>query len=330
MPKKAPGFDRSFFFVKTESSLSPQEIAFFDAAVNGDARKVCELIGSGISVDVRDNRQLPWEETALMQASLKGHAEVVKVLLAAGADVSAKDKHLPESPGENQPLHYAAAGGNVDVIKQLLIAGADPNALNTAGHTPLNIAIQHGHLEAVQLLIANGANVKTRPKKKRYFPPLCVAASAKQVEIFFALLKAGAEVNAVNPLNQTALNCAAAVPEDIAIPMVEALLKARAEVDHVDKFGETPLSEAVFQHSHNVVKLLVKSGADVNRVFKSHGGTLLDAAEIRFKANARTAEDESEPKCIREEAALGAQQWCAMFELLRELGGKKQSELSTV
>jgi len=308
--------------------LNEREVALFEAAVKGDAQAVRGLLTKGVAADVRDNRNGPnWDQTPLMYAAQHGHVSVVDVLLTAGADVSAKDCGFVETTHEDQPLHYAAIGGNLGVIKRLLAAGADVNALNSSGNTALNIAIERGHAETVRFLLRSGAKVNLDPTTK-HFPPLCVAASAKQPDIFRELLKAGADVNAVNPLNQTPLNCAATTPEEDAIPMIEELLKAGAKIDNViDRLGGTSLLHAVFQNSPKVVKLLVQAGANPNQVFKSQRGTLLDGAEKRVEANQRTFDDPSSAEWEKKGAREGLEKWQPMFNLLRDLGAKRQSEL---
>jgi ankyrin repeat protein len=68
--------------------------------------------------------------TPVHTAALKGHAEVVTILLKAGAEVNAKVL-------ENcTPLYYAAENGHAEVVKILLMAGADPRAADRAGKTP--------------------------------------------------------------------------------------------------------------------------------------------------------------------------------------------------
>lgn len=311
-------------------SLGPREREFVDAASTGDVAKVRELLSRGVLVDVLDNRDAPMGQTALMHAAKNGHIDVIRVLLSAGASVSARDKAVPTFPEVahgHQPLHYAVRNKNVAVAKVLLDAGADPNGLSSHAEPPLNVAIQHGNVEVVKFLLTRGAKLNLYVKNKGCFPPLCTAASAKQIEIFNELLKAGADVNAVNPLSQTPVICAASAPEDIALPMIEALLKAGAKVDHADKSSDTALLKAVFQKSSKVVKLLARAGADVNRVFKRQHGTLLDAAEARFKANRETLQDKSESESVRKQVQQGVQKWEEMFNLLRELGAKRQSEL---
>ncbi len=88
------------------------------------------------------------DESPLMMASLKGHLDVAKRLIAAGADVNKTGW---------TPLHYAATNGHIDVIKLLLEEHAfiDPTSPN--GTTPLMMAAHYGTPEAVRLLLAEGA-----------------------------------------------------------------------------------------------------------------------------------------------------------------------------
>ncbi|MFZ6772555.1 ankyrin repeat domain-containing protein [Undibacterium sp. SXout7W] len=88
-------------------------------------------------------------DTALMLACFLGNTEAVKKLIAAGAEI-------------NQvgwaPLHYAAAKGNTDIIALLLehFAYIDTESPNKT--TPLMMAVRSGKLEAVSLLLEEGAD----------------------------------------------------------------------------------------------------------------------------------------------------------------------------
>jgi uncharacterized protein len=88
------------------------------------------------------------DESPLMMASLKGHLDIARRLIAAGADVN--------KPGWT-PLHYAATHGHVDIIRLLLEEHAfiDPTSPN--GTTPLMMAAHYGTPAAVKLLLDEGA-----------------------------------------------------------------------------------------------------------------------------------------------------------------------------
>ena len=86
--------------------------------------------------------------TALMGASLNGHLDVVRALLAAKANVNAK-----YSDGMTA-LMMASSKGNLDLVQALLAEGADVNAKTSNGVTALMLAKD---AEVRALLVRAGA-----------------------------------------------------------------------------------------------------------------------------------------------------------------------------
>lgn len=133
-------------------------------AESGDAIEVARHIRGGADVN---NVGGSW--TPLAIAAVKGHKNVVAVLLANGADPNRKGTQY------EQPLIACAraladwyASGRADVyaeIAQMLIdAGADVNAANTNGDVPLDFAMLYkeaGHKldPFIDVLLQNGANI---------------------------------------------------------------------------------------------------------------------------------------------------------------------------
>lgn len=93
------------------------------------------------------------DESALMMAALRGHADLARRLIGRGADVN--------KPGW-APLHYAATGGHVALISMLLEAHAYIDAESPNGTTPLMMAAQYGSGAAVRLLLESGADASLK------------------------------------------------------------------------------------------------------------------------------------------------------------------------
>lgn len=141
------------------------------AARLGDSEMVQYLLDVGASVngiqDDDDDDNARW--TPLWGAASEGHESVVELLLANGADVEMTDKDgwtvlhnaawgahddvvkvlLSHSqaiidrlaPENRTALLLACACGHVMVARMLLRAGADPTIVDSAGHTPMQRAL---------------------------------------------------------------------------------------------------------------------------------------------------------------------------------------------
>jgi len=60
------------------------------------------------------------------------------------------------------PLHLAAIKGHPEVLEVILGAGAEVDILDKYGHTALHLAAGAGRVEAIKLLIDQGAKVDAR------------------------------------------------------------------------------------------------------------------------------------------------------------------------
>ena len=151
------------FFMCVTGCVDLAPLNLFNAAGDGDLSVVKNAIRNGADVDgkggftslkagadvnaksIKGNTAVIGV-TALMLAALKGHVNVVEVLLKAGADVNHQDSY------GNTALMWAAGNGHANVIHLLLRAGADGNAKNFNGKSALDSAAQRGHPEVVSLL----------------------------------------------------------------------------------------------------------------------------------------------------------------------------------
>jgi ankyrin repeat protein len=134
-------------------------------------------------------------------------------------------------------LHDAAMAGDAELAAVLIRSGADPDAREAEGHTPLYRASTG---DVARVLLAAGATADV----------------------------------ASGPTRGTALHQAARRGH---VSVAQALLDHGTAVDARDAKGETPLRRAVNCRQPQIVRLLVRYGADPAAVDR-RGVTPLDAA----------------------------------------------------
>jgi ankyrin repeat protein len=115
----------------------------YNAAQNGDAATVRQLVADGIPPDKRNISG----ETPLWKASQFGRKEVVDILLATNA----VDVNVQSTAGQT-PLFWAAANGYSKVVRLLLDQGAEPNYTDKDGRSPLSIAQFYNHTTIIAML----------------------------------------------------------------------------------------------------------------------------------------------------------------------------------
>ena len=155
------------------------------AASQGNIAKVRAFLDRGLDVNYHSPSKQATGRTALSEAAIAGHLNIVQLLLEHGADRNWQDHAVGLTP-----LGWAAYAGHESCVKSLLDAGAD---LELASHevqfTPLMQAAMNGHLSIVQLLLDSGANVNAHTSDGR--TPLSLAKAKKQVEVATLLMSVG-------------------------------------------------------------------------------------------------------------------------------------------
>jgi ankyrin repeat protein len=197
--------------------------------------------------------------TPLEVAVSQGHIEIVKILLTNNADFI-----TPNKCGVTCS-HIAAAGGHDEILKILYQKGADINVKDEDGRTPLHNATLLNHLSTAALLI--NKNAKLSLKDVRNTTPLDYAASRGYAEMFKLMVDKSENFLDVNK----SLIYAAKSDEN----MIVKYLVIEREVDVNFQYnGKTSLHYASMYGHFDVVKFLVKRGAEVN---KQEDKTLLTA-----------------------------------------------------
>ncbi|OAL21542.1 hypothetical protein AYO22_07938 [Fonsecaea multimorphosa] len=193
------------------------------------------FIDKGAEVDAEDDAS----ERPLLEASLAGNCEAVRLLLDHGADI--------EDVNENDQtaLFVAALAGNTEVVKVLLERGADPLKRNSMGATPFGMACRHGDAESALLLgramVEKGEIEHLNWQNSSGKTPIMRAASrgiSKVIDFLLDHVDTEAALKTMSKKGWTALHYAAlrARPEATI-----TLLNRGADSRCKDPQGKTPL-----------------------------------------------------------------------------------------
>lgn len=134
----------------------------------------------------------------LMTTAEKGSLALVQILLQAGAQVNKRDAHGYTA------LTRAVKPNNTAVIQELMRAGADINHTTPGRRSVLTAAIENNAFDAVKVLVEAGAIINP----ERSYLPLERAAANNRLEISQYLIQHGADVDARDAGNGTALDSA--------------------------------------------------------------------------------------------------------------------------
>jgi ankyrin repeat protein len=96
------------------------------------------------------NKRIPNGWTPLHRAVRNRSVEVVRLLLQCGANVNEEDESGWTA------LHFVSDrfGGSLEIAFALLDCGADMHARTNLDMTPLEMALNNGHHDIVQLLLS--------------------------------------------------------------------------------------------------------------------------------------------------------------------------------
>ena len=262
--------------------------------------------------------------TALMYAARQGAREAAAALADSKADLNLTD------PDGSSALILAIINGHYDVAKVLVEKGADVNLADRTGATPLYSAVEMhtmattfgrpdlpplvvaGSVDAVKMLLANGANPNARLTskvlKRVYNPgdgkldagatPLMRAAKAGDVTLMRILLDAGADPGLAQKNGNSALLLAAALgprggsdnnPDKgtfkDAIAAMTLLLDLGADINAANAAGDTAAHVAIA--SPAILQFLAERGAMMNAKNKQ-GRTPLETALRARDPNEKT------------------------------------------
>ena len=184
--------------------------------------------------------------TILLYACYKNvEINFIKYLVSKGANVNDKNKI------EETSLMMASYFGNNDVVEFLISKGANVNSKNIKGLDSLMYACQlENNKDIVEFLLRNGANIYE--KANNGDNSLIFATSKGNIDVVNLLLKEDAKNNKKNKLGNNVL-----------LSNNKGNIKNNEKyIDRMDSKYMTPLILATRKNFIDIVKLLLKNGAN--------------------------------------------------------------------
>ncbi|XP_030631447.1 ankyrin repeat domain-containing protein 61-like [Chanos chanos] len=164
-----------------------------------------------------------------------------------------------------------------DCLRVLCEYGVSLNApvYGESHPTALHLAVRFRALSAVAILGSHGAKINVSDKFGG--TPLHIAAGVLNTKITSCLIEMGADVNmVVRHTGNSALHLAVYAASrklygtlDADLECISVLLERGASVDALNKEGHTALHEACHSGAETIVNLLLKHGADINKLTTS-------------------------------------------------------------
>lgn len=186
----------------------------------GDSVTVQELLSEDTSL-VRGRTATG--ASLLMFCIYARHPELVDVFLQHGATLD---------------IYEAAAAGRLRVLEEIIAsARSQVNEYSPDGFPPLGLASFFGHEKVVRLLLDRGADVNAAARNPQRVAPLHAAVAGPTPDIVEILLEAGADPNARQESDYTALHEAASKGLD---RIVRLLIAHGASKTAVNREGQTP------------------------------------------------------------------------------------------
>ncbi len=234
--------------------------SIYTAARKGDYAAVEKFLSKRVNQETLDN---------LLGAAVTGQQlEIMKFLVEKGADpnvLTSYNSHL---------LHNAIMLGFDKAAAQLVRLGADPNSYGYKRRernvfidwdwTPLMCAAFKGHAELVETLLEHGADptLKGRSTSDLDIETAAdIAAYSGHLDILKRLLQEGA------PLSRETIF---KTVRGGHMKVFRYLLKRETDIDRLGRNQRTLLMEAAWWGREDIVRHLLRKGADVN--FRSPSG----------------------------------------------------------
>lgn len=207
-------------------------------------------------------------QTDIYSACILGRTEDVRRIIEATPSLASQ---VQTDSSRETPIDLAVQNGHIEIVKLLIANGVQ---LPTAEPSLAHQAAFYGHLDILQLLLQNGFTLNATNDTGSTL--LHVAAAGSQLEIAKFLISKGADVNAKNfsrktPLHQLEYsvqwNDRFENSDDRArraLATAKMLLDAGADINARDQCEDSPVHNAASMGLEAVAELLLAHGAEVN------------------------------------------------------------------
>lgn len=202
-----------------------------------------DILQSFISITSDINAEDAYGYTVMDYAVRESVSQFFQPLLAAGAkaDVTRCDED------GRTALYFAVFEGNRSVAEYLLQQGSYVNDFSHDGTSILSLALEQGHQEIVDMLLATGAKMEPDWEDDAGYTLLHHAAAGGCTEQVRRLIQKGADISAATTEGKWTPLMLAAIHGHT--DTVDELLKHGANLRQKNDFGSTALEEAVGEDS---------------------------------------------------------------------------------
>lgn len=265
-----------------DAKACPEQSTPIELAIIMGDRQMVSLMIQNLDVKNRSNM--------IFEAIKSRNIDMVKTLLEAGVDTNQEDYprsspllHVSELSTEN------TAAEDYGMIVLLLSYGADLKKRDCNGFTVLhNVASRNhdqSHYDLIEHLLSTGADPNARDRNEA--TPFCLALENCNPKVAKLFLEHGARADVKNILGRGSMHYAGSQKYT---EVIQLLLDNGADISSACDFGMTVLQTSTTHGNLEVIRCLLKCGADLdlNR-YDVNGETPLLALLLGYK-NSENAE----------------------------------------